>query len=207
MISQESYYGKEYPLEEYTTGQFFGSHILNTYDAENAVIKKYSVYTSLFISNFSGEGEILKEAVINAVIPYDEKINKITISNSSAETDLKINSSLIKCERTCKMENEKGNYLKDNCCMDFIPATQKDDTFICIKCGDNICSRYEDKYSCPEDCSLKSIADPVSPKDGKNWIWIVAFSIVFILTAVLAGIFIVKKVARAKDRDGSENIL
>ena len=86
LISQESYYGKEYPLEEYTTGQFFGSHILNTYDAENAVIKKYSVYTSLFISNFSGEGEILKEGADVAILALGSMVAFVALIYTALRT-------------------------------------------------------------------------------------------------------------------------
>ncbi len=168
LISQENYYGKEYPLDEYNADQSAGNYILNVYDGQNNIIKKYSVPTSLIISDFSGSGELLKEAIINAAIPYGSGIKKIAISNNGVETDLKINPSLIKCERTCKIENEKGNYKADSCCIGFIPATQNkgalDGSFVCVKCGDKICSQYEDKYSCPEDCSPK----PVPPAALKN---------------------------------------
>jgi len=197
LISQENYYGKEYPLEEYNPDQVSGDYILNAYDAQNNIIKKYSVYTSLIISNFSGGGELLKEGAINAAIPYDGKISKITISNNGVETDLKINPALIKCERTCKIENEKGDYKIDSCCMGFIPATQKDGSLVCVKCGDGACSQYEDKYSCPEDCSPKVAATPKNPEVNKwglkNILLVVAAALVLIIIFGIIILIVLKK--------------
>lgn len=160
---------------------FPGDYVLKTYDNQGNILNSYSLSSSRFIywddftegtENPSGVQEV-DSGVISTVIPYDSKINRIKIEDyDKTETDLNINPTNIKCEKTCKDENQTVEPLLQTCCQDLIPAHQQDGSYICVKCGDNVCSRYEDTYSCPEDCadSLKTLyVDLKASTDSANW--------------------------------------
>jgi hypothetical protein len=134
-------------------------YVLKVYDTLNNLIGSYSLYSGRLIfydnldnSEKSGGAIELESGIIASIIPYDAKITKITVDDSGKETILNVNTLDLKCERTCKIENETGNYTTNVCCIGLTPATQKDGSFVCTKCGDDICSQYEDGYSCYEDC-------------------------------------------------------
>ena len=131
---------------------------LQTYDINHNLLDEYGLYTSLltFYDSFETDnlgGIILTEkSAINAYINFNSNINSIEINNNGIITDLNINSLDIKCEMACGIENELINFPSQRCCNGFILSEQEDDSYFCIKCGDNICSKYEDGYSCFEDC-------------------------------------------------------
>lgn len=99
------------------------------------------------------------EGVASIIVPYFSGIGKIGVQQfnitGAAEKQITVDSSQIKCTRTCKIENEIGSYsANDVCCSGFVPVQQSDDTFVCTTCGDNVCSANENSYVCPEDCPL-----------------------------------------------------
>jgi len=148
--------------DRYREDAFYGDYILTAYDKDNKIIDSYSLNSSRFIlwDNFDEEAEIpggIKEldfGIITVVIPFDYRIEKIKIKDNDIETDLGDISPYIECRRTCKTENQRGDFSKEErCCFGLTPVIQPNNSFICVNCGDNICSPYENIYSCPEDCS------------------------------------------------------
>ena len=152
-------------------------YILRTYDKDNKILNEYSLLSARFIfwdgedenGNPTGGVKEINEGIITAVIPYDTNIAKIAIDSKGEETDLGVKTTDLKCERTCKIENERGDYTRgERCCLDFTPAIQRDGSFVCVKCGDGVCSGYEDQHSCYKDCGPKPSPTLEQPKPPKQ---------------------------------------
>lgn len=140
-------------------------YILNTYDSENNLLDQYSFSTSLisYYDNFGdslnlGGITISSKGQTSLVIPYDSRINRITLIFNGTEKELTgFNSTNLKCERTCKLENETGNTEKnDRCCEGLIKSTFEIGNFKCLTCGDGVCGENENSYNCFVDCGLPS---------------------------------------------------
>lgn len=182
-------------------------YVLKTYNRNGKLLGKYSLYSSRFIlwDNFSESGsrggvKELESGTITAVIPYDNKIQTIKVEHKGKETDLQINLSELKCEKTCKTENEEGSYEQgEKCCTGLIPATQPDGSFVCVKCGDSICSKYEDRHSCPEDCGPggqkkdQGISQSSEEGGGKGGAIIIGVIASVIAILLVAGYLFIKK--------------
>jgi hypothetical protein len=132
--------------------------ILSVYSKTNGLIGKYDVGNALMfiVEDFSDSGPtgdlIMSDSgVASVIIPYGNNIGAMKVEFNGTETDLNVDTSKIKCERTCKIEGEFGSYDSDRCCLGFAPLQQNDGGFVCAKVGDGICSLYED-YSNSEDC-------------------------------------------------------
>ena len=174
--SQENLYGLYDGLVDFYDEEVPGDYILNVYNTEGKLLNQYSLYSGRYIlwDNFSGEGPPggtveLGEGIISPVIHYEDNIGSIKIENEGKETDLNVDVSAIKCERTCKIEGEIGNYKTDRCCIGFIPVTiDNKGNFICVNCGDGICSEYEDRWNCPEDCDPEYQKRHSSSKEQKE---------------------------------------
>lgn len=137
------------------------SYILKTFDSLGKLLNNYSLYSSRFIiaedfSETEPKGEIIESpnGVIETIIPFDPKMRTIKVDNEGNIIDIRINISSLSCKRTCKVENEVGFFANEVCCSGFTQIQYQTDTtrFICTSCGNKICSGYENKYNCPEDC-------------------------------------------------------
>lgn len=143
--------------------EFPRDYILKTYDLKNKVLGQYGVNSSRFIYydtiDPENPGGIIEQdqGTISTIIPYNKNIKKIKIVNNNIETDLAVPVSSFSCQRTCKIKGETGNYENQNCCQGHFPATKEDGAFVCLQCGDNVCSPYETYYSCPTDCYTPEI--------------------------------------------------
>jgi hypothetical protein len=134
---------------------------LLTKDKFGKVLNRYSLESSRFIlfDNLNAEGMIgggiieLNNGTIEIVIPFDYDIMNFSINESGILTNLGMKG-IPKCIRTCKSQGEIGNFSIDSCCAELMPMQRTVDasTFVCSNCGDRVCSEYENKYSCPEDC-------------------------------------------------------
>ena len=154
--------------EEYNNN--FGDYLIKTYDENNQNIGNRSTYsnTYFFYDDYTNEEnpggiDFDNESTTSLIIPYDNRIKKITAKINNVETTLNFDPSQIGCERTCKIENETGNMSSDTCCPGLIKAEIDNTKFNCITCGDRICSANEDEYNCPADCT--EICDA---KDNNN---------------------------------------
>jgi hypothetical protein len=148
-------YSSEYPEET-------SSFIIVTKNRAGAVLKKYSAESSRFVfwDDFSGTEpsggiEELNESAFRVIVPFDADLYSLAINDTISEkiTNLRLLRAP-SCKRTCKLENEGGKWGEIECCAG-LQAVQKirDYTrFVCINCGDGICSENEDAYSCSEDC-------------------------------------------------------
>ena len=158
LVSLENLFGNYESLVNYYNLEIPSSYVLRTYDASNEIIENYSLDSGRFIfydsfGDAENPGGIIEvnESVISALIPYDKRISKIMIEYNNTSTDLNVDPAGFKCERTCKIENE--TILEDEgCCLGFIKSEQQDSSYRCVKCGDEICSSYENEYSCYKDC-------------------------------------------------------
>jgi len=151
-------FGSYFSLFNYYNEEIPSSYILRTYDKNNTILENFSLDSGRFIfyddfGNITNPGGVieLNKSVISAVIPYDKRISKIKIENGNSSTDLNVNPADFKCERTCKIENESLTE-NERCCSRFVKAMQDDNSYRCVKCGDGICSPYENEYSCYKDC-------------------------------------------------------
>jgi len=183
-------------IEEYNPDSA-SAYILNVYDGSGKV-KKYPLSSARFVlwDCFSEDcdepGGLAEQdqGVISVVIPYQKNIAKITVSNKDKETDLKINPADIKCERTCRIENEFGIYGVDKCCLGFIPSTQPDGSFVCVKCGDGICSEHETKKSCPMDCPGGKTPSVPTDQPGLKTMAGKIVSVILAVLTLLAFVFV-----------------
>lgn len=155
LLSQENLWGNyANAIPSYgSTSDYF----LNVYNPSG--LNKYSLYSSRFIfyDNFNDSenpGGMIEEdnGIIDVIVPYSN-ISRVTVINNGSETDLDVDSSAIQCIKTCKDENETGIYETDSCCEGLTEAEKDTDNFVCIKCGDGICSDFESLSSCYSDCS------------------------------------------------------
>jgi len=165
LVSQRSIYGLYQGLVEVYDPEAGGEYILNVYDRQGVITGKYAAHSAMRIltddfnsTDDPGGIESTDSAVFLAVIPAGN-IEAVKIESNGIETNLNVNVSTISCQRTCKIEGEVMNFGVEKCCIGRIPAEQEDGTFVCVKCGDGACSRYEDEYSCYEDC--KPIPPPI----------------------------------------------
>jgi hypothetical protein len=147
------------------------SYLLDVYDNNGQLISIYPVQSSLNLyysaidqSGVEGGGVFELETGFNSLmIPYNEQISSIKFRLTDGEVAIPIDKDLT-CEVTCKQENEGGTYGLDKCCSGLIPSTQSSKSFVCINCGDGICSPNEDEYSCFEDCKPGNIG--TSPENA-----------------------------------------
>lgn len=156
LLNLTNLYGLYDTSIEYYDEENPSSYILRTYDKDGNILANFSLSLGRFIfydtfeqENPGGVIEI-NESIISIIMPFDMKIRAIKIEQNNTLTNLNINPSDLKCERTCKLENEIA--VEEKCCSGLIKIKQANGNFICVKCGDNVCSEYEDEYSCYEDC-------------------------------------------------------
>lgn len=137
-------------------GLDFGSdYILRTYDGQNRILNEYPIHSArldLWDDDSGGGMTENDSATISVTLPYNQKIAKITIKNKGVEINLGVNPSALQCQRTCKLENETGDYETYWCCAGLLSIPRADNSFTCANCGNNDCSQYEDDYICSEDC-------------------------------------------------------
>ncbi len=147
-------YDKDFPV---------GDYILEVYDPNKRLLKKYSLWSSRFVYYDTGAGVEAEErdsAAIGAFIPYDDNNPPafIRIDNNGVKTGFKelliISSQEGKGLLICVKENEDVDIaVGKQCCSGLTPAFQSDDYYICVSCGDGACSKFENYNSCPSDCS------------------------------------------------------
>ena len=139
-----------------------GHYVLRVLDESGNILQEHALFSSRFTYWDSLEehpaGETFEEessGLITSVIPYDGAISRLVVDDAGTETELGFDPNLVECERTCKLEGEFGSYDADeSCCLGLIKINKHDGSFVCAKCGDGICSKHEDYYSCFEDCPL-----------------------------------------------------
>ena len=169
LLEQRNLYGFYSGSVPVYSDEISGGYVLNILDSSSQSIGKYSLDSSRFIlyDNFGADcdpeldpecdlgGVIEADAgVINVIVPYSSDFSKAIVEQEGVQTDLGINPSEIKCERTCKVEEESGEYSQDqSCCLGYSKIQTSDDAFVCSKCGDGVCSEYENELSCFEDCN------------------------------------------------------
>lgn len=132
--------------------------LLQTIGASGNILKQYELPSSRFIieEDFSKpeiEGIVteLDEAESSIILPYMESISSIKIYAGGKTTDLGVRATDLKCERTCKIEGEEIDLKNQKCCPGFTPSDTRE-KYYCTNCGNGICSEFENKYFCPEDC-------------------------------------------------------
>lgn len=158
LINQKNVYGIYDYLVDYYNNESSYDYIINVYDSGNKKLNSYQISSSLinFYDNFNvtdiGGAFFSNSSFISSFLLYDKRISRIIINNKGEEIDLNINVSQIKCERTCKLEGEKGK-LTDKCCYGLLAVeTENKSEMICVRSGDSFCSAYETYYS-SEDCN------------------------------------------------------
>jgi len=151
---------------------FADTYLLKVLDLFGNVLGEYSFGTGLitFYDNFGNEtdpGGIMldDEGQTSVVFPYFSNARRVIVYFNGTE---KINQAVsFSCERNCVLEDEIGSsngfgqvpYTK--CCSGLQKiVTEEHSTdyenwydFVCVKCGDGVCSQYEDYRSCWEDCT------------------------------------------------------
>lgn len=135
-------------------------YTISTFDQAGKKLADYSADTSRFgiaedfsDQNLSGEIIDYNEGTIETYVPLNNTIiKKIRVDDTGRKTEFTINASPRQCTRTCKIEGEQIDFTKNTCCSGYGAVNQLDGKWICTKCGDGVCSRYETKYSCPSDC-------------------------------------------------------
>ena len=173
LLEQRNLYGFYSGSVPAYSDEISGGYVLNLLDSSSQSIGKYSLDSSRFIlyDNFGADcdpeldpecdlgGVIEADAgVISVIVPYSSDVSKAIVEQEEVQTDLGINPSDIKCERTCKVEGESGEYSQDqSCCLGYSKIQTSEDAFVCSKCGDGICSEYENELGCFEDCSARVI--------------------------------------------------
>jgi hypothetical protein len=161
LIRMQSLYGK-YDAAVHIFDTATNSLSLETKDSFGKVLNKYVLDSSsrfIFWDNIDSNGVStggvvdLENGTTLAIIPFDYNLTRLAVNDSGTIINLGLKSTP-KCTRTCKKENEAGNFSADRCCGTLLPMQRLNDTgtFICANCGDRICSEYENKYDCPEDC-------------------------------------------------------
>ena len=161
LIKAENIFGDYNHLVDKYYDDSGASFVLRTYDSFGKIMNNYSLHSSRFIiaEDFSAtepKGEIIESTngIIETIIPFDSKIKTIKVDNEGTIIDLNININSLSCRRTCKVEGETGLFENETCCSGFTPIQYGADTtrFTCTICGNKICSGYENKYNCQEDC-------------------------------------------------------
>jgi len=135
------------------------------------LLGKYSLRSSRFTywdSDTGGGVNEVTTAVIQAIIPYDVLKPSYLPKMLNLKNNIKTNltalpvtglKTLFDAMPKCKNENQTGSYaLKNICCPKLIPVNKTDGTFVCVKCGDGICSSQESYTSCYKDCAPKTVA-------------------------------------------------
>lgn len=181
-------------------------YILEAYVDKEKASQNYYISSSriIMIDTADGGGVMeLNSGTILAFLPFDMQniTSAIKIDNNGKKTAF-IDLPVEEFEKQytslnfCKKENESGEYLKNECCSGLIPATQKDGSFVCVVCGDKICSQYESYKSCYEDCIVaeKKPENALgSLSKNKILIWIISIVVFVVLVLVLAMITISRK--------------
>lgn len=114
---------------------------LALFDSGSNEIARYSFY----------QADILSQGnELSVVVPYNANIHlgRVLINNTLL---LEFNPVGIACERDCKIPGENGT-IGERCCDNYLESWVSSDKFTCISCGDGVCSKYENKYSCWKDC-------------------------------------------------------
>ncbi len=160
LLNQSNLYGNYNSSVNYYNPEMQGDYELTTYDSSNEIISKYSVYSGRFVfyDNFdetSGEvsGGILElnSSTLYEIIPYDSRIKLVKINYNGTITDLNVDESGFKCERTCKIAGEVLGE-SDSCCIGFVAGENSNGDFVCVSPNDGVCSEFEDADSCIGDC-------------------------------------------------------
>jgi len=75
--------------------------------------------------------------------------------------------SFVSAEGYCSLQNETNIDPEGQCCLGLSKVWVNDYAFICDRCGDGICSQYEDVYGCFQDCggNITNLACPLGQKD------------------------------------------
>ena len=156
------------------------------------------------------------------IIPYDANnpISYIKIDNQGVKTSFITVPTADLTQQIaniplCKKENESVDIINNKCCSGLIPSSQEDDLYICVNCGDKICSQYESYNSCPIDCvNLAVIATDNlnlnAPQDQNLFfqdffkypnIFIIVGTLVFIILIVIIIIILVILRKRRKNKE------
>ncbi len=158
LLDMENLYGTYANLVNECGNESQGHYMLSTYDENRTNLHNYSVNSGRFLFydtfNQTNPGGIIEtnQSIISIIIPYDHRIKDIKIKYNDIETELAFNSNDMRCERTCIIENETGIIGEDECCAGLIKVDKDEENFVCVNCGDGVCSENEDYYSCFEDC-------------------------------------------------------
>jgi len=189
----------------YTEDNPQGDYVLEAYNSQKEIQGRYWLSSSRYVfwDSAEGGGGVLESDTgqLSAVIPYDRDNPTAFVRIASGE-NLEDKTSFIplpvdkleeefKKFRLCIEENQKGNYDEDRCCSGLIPATQEDDSFVCVNCGDGKCSQYENNDVCPEDC-LKETPVSIPQTERKSGFLL----IISIILSIVAGIFLIVLVIR-----------
>ena len=119
-------------------------------------------------------GQVVEQisGIMNVIVPYNtaQPTTTIGIVSGGKETKLTIPSVVIP---TCVSINQTGKYTNTtvNCCQGLVLIPQSDNaSFICISCGDGICSSpYEDNNICPADCVTPAKLTMLAPASTDRW--------------------------------------
>lgn len=159
-------YENRYKLYDYKEATP-SDYTLETYNINKQLISNYEIKSSRLVQiDFQENGGRvieLQNGVIQTIMPYAREMSTvyIRVDNKGVKTNFiylpvaQLAQSSLKQINFCKQENYGGYYIKDSCCSGLVPVVQQGGSFICVRCGDGICSRYESKYVCPEDCGVK----------------------------------------------------
>jgi hypothetical protein len=144
-----------------------GDYVFEAYTDKNQPPQKYYVGSAreiLYDTDTGGGAIEMNSGTITTYVPYNPASPTIAVKldNNGVKTKFfNLSASLLEKQydqiNWCKKENEGGTYAKDKCCSGLIPATQKDGNFICVICGDKVCSQYESYKSCAEDCGDSAV--------------------------------------------------
>lgn len=206
-----------------------GNYILEIYNARKQEQTKYSLSSSRFTyyDTETGGGIIENNSgLINAIVPYDANnlITFIKIDNHGVKTDFmtvpttQLTQEIAKIP-LCKKENENVDIINNKCCSGLIPAPQDDSSYVCVNCGDEKCSQYENYNSCPFDCpNSVIILTTVSANNNllnqflknifkySNIFIILGLSVLLILILAVIIILVVAKKRRRKKELQSEDV-
>ncbi len=114
--------------------------VFQTLTSNNAVLQNYQLYSSRFAiaEDFSGtepSGSIIEydDGIASLTIPYDSRTSKFGIVINGNRSILGVDSSLLKCEKTCKDVNEFGDYGKNECCPNLLRSAFNSSSFRCVE--------------------------------------------------------------------------
>ncbi len=188
----------------YEEGVAEPDYILETYDSAKEKVADYSLDSARFLYYDTEEGGGAEESnsgVIKTVIRYGDfiSVEYIRVNNQGIKTGF-IPVSKVKVLQAmeaapvCAGENESVDIINSACCSGFIPASQSGGSYVCVKCGDNVCSQFENEYSCKEDCQPK-------PAAGFNFFNVyVLYAVLAVLTFIFFLIEILKLLKRIKNK-------